>query len=169
MHQNRIFLDCGRFNGVAIQQYCADDTWDIRSWDPDPMKDLDLPLHKFEKSAVWVEDTTLFFSIDPQHQASHIKDLAGSPYKKVVAVPAFDFSEYVAHLPAAEIVCSMDIEGAEFPVLRKMIIDGTIGKLKMLDVEFHHRIMNGEEPRTALELIHEIERRGVLIRLKVPL
>lgn len=171
MTKKRIFLDCGQFDGVAIEQYVVDDSWDIYSFEPNPKsKNTHLPKHKLIRKAVWVKNGTVVFSLDPAYQASHIKDVAGTDYDDKKLVPSIDFSRFVAGLPEdALIVCSMDIEGAEFQVLRKMIKDGTIQRISVLDVEFHHRMMFDEDDNTARKLIQELTELGVIVRLKIVL
>lgn len=172
MSKNRIFLDCGRFDGVAIEQYCVDDSWTIYSFDPHPqdLSHRNLPEHELIEKAVWVEDGEVEFSIDPHVQASHIVGVAGTEYEDTKTVKSIDFSTFVAGLPDdVFIVCSMDTEGSEFPVLRKMIKDGTISKIRVLDVEFHHRIMLNEDDNTARKLIQELWDLGVVVRLKIVL
>lgn len=165
----KIFLDCGRFDGVAIRQYCVDDLWTIYSFDVDPQPELDLPRHYFYKEAVWTQDGDVQVSLDPRKQASHITGVAGEEYKDTVEIPSIDFSKFVSNLPDVLIVCSMDIEGSEFPVLRKMIKDGTIQRFTVLDIEFHHRLMNNEDTDSARSLIQELSELGVIVRLKVVL
>ena len=170
MTKSRIFLDCGQFDGVAIEQYCVDDSWDIYSFEPNPKVNKHLPKHTLIKKAVWIKDGTVTFSVDPNYQASHIKGVAGTDYEKRKRVPCIDFSGFVSRLPGdALIVCSMDIEGAEFQVLRKMIEEGTIYQITVLDVEFHHRMMADEDDESARKLVQEISDLGVIVRLKVVL
>lgn len=165
----RILLDCGRFDGVAIHQYCVDDLWEIYSFDIDPQDNLDLPEHTLIEKAVWTDDKGVEVALDPHKQASHIVGIAGTEYPKTKQVPSLDFSWFVHELSPATIVCSMDIEGSEFPVLRKMIKDGTIQRISVLDVEFHHRMMGNEDADTARELIQQLSKLGVIVRLKVVL
>jgi FkbM family methyltransferase len=169
MPKKRIFLDCGRFDGVAIRQYCVDDSWDIYSFDIDPQPDLDLPKHKLIEKAVWTSDGKVEISLDPRKQATHIKGIAGTDYSETRTVPSIDFSRFVHSLPHELIVCSMDIEGSEFPVLRKMIKDGTAERISVLDIEFHHRIMPDETSETARVLIKQLSELGIIVRLKVVL
>jgi FkbM family methyltransferase len=172
MTKNRIFLDCGQFDGVAIRQYCVDDSWQIYSFEPEPQPKehtQDLPPLNFIKKAVWTKNGWVNFSLDPKKQASHIVDVAGTDYENRKRVHTIDFSEFVSKLPKGLVVCSMDIEGAEFAVLRKMIKDKTIKRISVLDVEFHHRIMATEDDLTAKKLIQEISKLGVIVRLKIVL
>lgn len=167
--KRRILLDCGRFDGVAIQQYCVDDSWTIYSFDIDPQPDLDLPNHTLIESAVWIDDKGVEVSLDPQKQASHIVGVAGTEYPQTKMMPSLDFSWFVHELPEAVIVCSMDIEGSEFPVLRKMIKDGSADMIDVLDIEFHHRMMPDEDDESARELVQELSALGVIVRLKIVL
>lgn len=170
MSKNRIFLDCGQFDGVAIEQYCVDDSWEIYSFEPNPKKLTHLPKHKLIKKAVWVEDGEVLFSLDPAYQASHITGVAGTEYERKKRVSCIDFSKFLHKLDShATIVCSMDIEGAEFAVLRKMIKDGTAYRINVLDIEFHHRLMADEDDSTARKLVQELSDLGVIVRLKIVL
>ncbi len=173
MPKNRILLDCGQFDGVAIRQYCVDDSWKIYSFEPEPQPEVntvDLPPHELIQKAVWTEDGEVSFSLDPRKQASHITGVAGTDFEDRVTVPSIDFSRFVAELPGdALVVCSCDIEGAEFAVLRKMIHDGTAQRLSVLDIEFHHRMMNDEDDESARKLIQELSDLGVIVRLKIVL
>lgn len=166
----KIFLDVGRFDGVAIKQYCVDDSWTIYSFDIDPQPVANLPEHTLIEKAAWIRDEEVEISLDPLKQASHITGIAGTEYPNTKKIQAIDFSWFVSELPPADvIVCSFDAEGSEFPVLRKMIKDGTIDMISVLDVEFHHRIMNSEETEDARKLIQQISDLGVIVRLKVVL
>jgi FkbM family methyltransferase len=166
----RVFIDVGRFDGVAILQYCVDDSWDIYSFDPNPQPDLDLPEHELIQAAVWTDYGYMDFALDPLKQASHLKGIAGTEYEDVVTVPTIDFSDWITRFPEdTEIICSFDAEGAEFSVLRKMIKDGTAQRIKVLDVEFHHRMMNDEDDESARKLVQELSDLGVIVRLKIVL
>lgn len=169
----KIFLDVGQFDGVAIEQYCVDDSWKIYSFEPEVQPDINLerlPKYELIEKAVWTEDGEVSFSLDPNKQASHITGVAGTDYEDKRTVSCIDFSKFVADLPVVDlIICSFDAEGAEFPVLRKMIKDGTIMRIDVLDIEFHHRMMNDENDETARELIQELWDLGVIVRLKIVL
>lgn len=165
----RIFLDVGRFDGVAIQQYCVDDSWEIYSFDIDPQPNLDLPDHTLIGSAAWIDDKGVEVALDPMKQASHIVGVAGTEYPDTKTMPSLDFSWFVHELPPATIVCSMDCEGAEFAILRKMIKDGTAPLITVLDIEFHHRMMNDEDDESARGLVQELSALGVIVRLKIVL
>lgn len=161
----KVFLDCGYYVGQVHKYYPQN--WKTYAWEANPK--LEVP-DWVERKAVWVADGRVKFQLGGRNDASSIVGTTGHGTPELVTVPSFDFSKFVADLPESEaIVCSMDIEGAEFPVLRKMIVDGSAKRLTLLDVEFHHRIMVDETPESAEEIIRELENMGVIVRLKVEL
>jgi len=54
-------------------------------------------------------------------------------------VPSFDLSAWIAQAfePADEVVLKLNVEGAEYAVLEKMIRDGTILRIGRLYVDWH--------------------------------
>ena len=76
-------------------------------------------------------------------------------------VDAIDFSEFVRGLQGNRIVIRMDIEGAEFPVLRKLIKEETIRKVSDLHIEWHQRHLKSESRSTVDELTRTITDFGV--------
>ena len=175
-----IYVDCGFYRGIALGNYLkdgvVDDSWKFYAFEPNEELNLEesidtlgVPIELIKK-AVWIENTTVPFSTYDRDNASSIQGTTAHDNPKTVDVPAIDFSEFVAGLPEdANIYCSMDIEGAEFVVLAKMIADETISKINVLDIEFHHRFMSDYTEDDAAKLISQLESLGVEVRLKVPL
>jgi FkbM family methyltransferase len=58
-----------------------------------------------------------------------------------------------------EVIVKMDIEGAEYSILRQMLADGSIDLVDTLHVEFHDRLMPSESPATTVELRAALEAR----------
>ena len=57
---------------------------------------------------------------------------------KIRNIPCIDFTEWFSQFKAEdEIVLKMNIEGAEFDILEKMIETGELKKVKRLFVEWH--------------------------------
>lgn len=83
----------------------------------------------FHRKAAWISNGELAFT--EEGWSSRI-DEDGS-----LRVRAFDFSRWLRRLRADEIIVKMDIERAEFPVLKKMIADGTDRLLTELLIEWH--------------------------------
>lgn len=166
----KIFLDCGHYVGKALEYYAPfmDDSWLVYAFEPNTQLNVTMTSKRFPfpvswvQKAVWIEDGEVDFELGGREDASHISSV-GQP------VPSLDFSKFVAELPQdAVIVCSMDIEGSEFPVLRKMLADKTAQRLSLLDIEFHHRLTNNEEDQASADFLRRcLEGEGVLVKLKV--
>jgi FkbM family methyltransferase len=61
-------------------------------------------------------------------------------------VECIDFSEFLKNNieKNSEVICKMDIEGAEFEVLDKIINDKTVKLIDILYIEWHSHLLNGE-------------------------
>ncbi len=173
-----IYLDCGFYRGITLRRYVdngiIDKSWDIYVFEPNTDLNVkqhiadhfgDLPVQLIEK-AVWTKGGKVHFHIAGREDAASVEGTSGHDTPKEITVQAVDFSKFVAKLPEAYIICSMDIEGAEFTVLPKMIKDGTIDKIDLLEIEFHHRLMTDYVPDDARKLIKEVEKHGVKVKLK---
>lgn len=171
----RIFLDVGYYVGKALDYYAPlmDETWQVYVFEPNTKLDVKESLKRFPfkatwiKKAVWIEDGEVDFRLTGRNDASHIDSIRVSLDPKI-KVPCLDFSKFVSELPKdATIVCSFDGEGAEFPVLRKMLIDKTAQRISLLDIEFHHRLLSNEDELSASTLRRELESQGILVKLKL--
>ena len=62
-------------------------------------------------------------------------------------VPCFDFSRFVSENFSKDdnIIVKMDIEGSEYDVLEKMVVDGTIEYINHMSVEWHARFFINKE------------------------
>lgn len=77
-------------------------------------------------------------------------------YGHPISVPSVDLSKMLKTFSGSEVYVKMDIEGAEFPVLRKMLADDTVKHIKKLWVEFHDRFIPGESLQTRDDLIKQL-------------
>lgn len=173
----KIFIDAGFYVGKALEYYAPfiDNSWTVYAFEPNPGLDVETSAERFPfkiefiRKAAWLHDGKVGFRLSGRTDAPHIDRIRASTDEKIT-VPCIDFSKFVADLPPdAIIICSMDIEGAEFLVLRKMLEEKTIKRLTLLDVEFHHRLMPKEEGIDAAFLRRKIEEQGVLVKLKLEL
>jgi FkbM family methyltransferase len=91
------------------------------------------------RAAAWTHDGTVMFHEDGS--GSRVSSEYG------VEIPCIDFSKWLEVLKlkgkADEIFVKMDIEGAEVPVLEKMIADGTDALVDELLVEWHGQTVDG--------------------------
>lgn len=173
-----IFLDCGLYSGQIIKEYTRDgiidDTWTIYSFEPNPKLDIKTYMKSIPqkinliKKAVWIKDGKVKFIVSGRHDAAHIEEVRPDDSNaEDIMVDCVDFSRFVSELPNERIICSMDIEGAEYEVLAKMLEENTIDKIELLDIEFHSRILDKYTTEDTLRYIDDIEKRGVKVKLKV--
>ena len=172
---NKIFLDVGYYVGKALEYYAPflDDSWTVYVFEPNTELDVEESLKRFPfqtewiKKAVWIEDGEVGFRLAGRNDASHIDGIRDSVDRKIT-VPCIDFSRFVAELPQDSIIaCSFDGEGAEYPVFRKMLAEGTASRISLLDIEFHHRLLTNEDAATSSTLRQQLEGEGVLVKLKL--
>jgi len=104
---------------------------------------------EFYPNAVWTEDTTLTFHKHWDTVGFSLYDTHPKSYKDEGAfdVAAIDFSTWMKNrfTPDDYVILKMDIEGAEYKVLRKMFDDGSIDLVSKLYIEFHDHWMTLEE------------------------
>jgi FkbM family methyltransferase len=107
------------------------------------------------RRAAWIEDGEIEFARVPRFRAwnstvMRAKNSRGewSGSGEIIRVPCFDFSSWLRKLPERPIV-KMDIEGAEFPVLERMLEDGTDALVTELLVEWHDDRMEDFAERKA--------------------
>ena len=171
----KIFIDAGFYSGHALDYYAPlmDKSWLVYAFEPNTKFKVTETAKRFPfkvnwvKKAVWIEDGETDFVMAGREDASYLKDSREADLDGV-QVPCIDFSKFVGELPDTTIICSMDIEGAEFPVLEKMLKDGTASKIDVLDIEFHHRLVD-KPADDASRLRIALESEGVLVKLKIPL
>jgi FkbM family methyltransferase len=155
----RVFVDCGSNTcKVLADRIERGLESEFFAFEPQPelvacveevrRKHPGVPIHFFPK-AVWVHDGTMSFYLatewGPNYKggstllAGHVKNAAKVDYSRPVTVECIDFSRWLRRNFSRRdrIVVKMDIEGAEYPVLEKMIADGTIDYVSELIVEFH--------------------------------
>lgn len=167
-----IYLDAGFYMGITLQRYIdkgiIDGTWTIYAFEPNEelnKREFSVPII-MSNAAVWVKDGSVTFEIGGREDSSCIEGTAGHSEPKKIKVPCIDFSKFVRDLPEAYIICSMDIEGAEFKVLEKMIKESTIDRINELAIEFHHRLVLDKTDKDARKLIKQLREHGVKVTLK---
>jgi FkbM family methyltransferase len=158
-HPRKIFVDCGSNTcKVLAERIERGSETEFFAFEPQPelvscaeevrRGHPEVPIH-FSNKAVWVLDGTMDFYLatewGPNHRggstllAGHVKNAAKVDYSRPIAVGCIDFSRWIRRNFSRRdhLVVKMDIEGAEYPVLEKMIADGTIDYINELIVEFH--------------------------------
>jgi FkbM family methyltransferase len=185
----KYFIDCGTHlcEGLTdfVRKGIIHEEFEIHTFEANPAcKDLITSIlsTNFENfnvtqhdKAIWINNEKIFF-----HQ--EFRDVYGSPEKTglgssvsgigfehpglldKIEISAISFSEFLSNINNdSYVICKMDIEGAEFKVLRHLIDTGSIKKINELFVEFHHRFMPEESEIFKNQLVCEIESLGVKI------
>jgi FkbM family methyltransferase len=148
----KYFIDCGAHCGESILQaknIFGEDTTVI-SFEPIPSFANQLKeIHKDDESvnivnaAVWINDDIKKFFIHKEitDGSSLLTLYGGVESDYYVEIPCFDLSSWIkkSFKESDYIILKLDIEGAEYEVLNKMIKDGTISMVNELWGEWHHQ------------------------------
>jgi FkbM family methyltransferase len=146
----KYFIDCGAHCGESIlmaKQRFGEDTITI-SFEPVPYLAKQLKeIHKednsvyIQNSAVWIEDTTKKFFISDMYTdgSSLLTSLNNLKEDQYVEIPCFDFSSWLKNTFSQDdyIILKLDIEGAEYEVLNKMIEDKNMNLVNEFWGEWH--------------------------------
>lgn len=150
----RIFIDLGSYDGDTIEQFfnwgkLIGDPYDFYIFGFEPnlkFREQHKSLQKnkrnvkIENKAAWTYDGTLAFWVDLANEpvgSTAMKSKAEKLESVEELVQCFDFSMWLKQFKDDYVIVKMDIEGAEFPVLEKMLSDGTAEIPDKLFVEFH--------------------------------
>jgi len=177
----KIFLDCGTHYGEGLTTFISmfnmDNEWEIYSFEPNKylweghFNQNENENIKYINKAIHVNNDLISFNIAyPNTDASSIyKNHIGDNFYETLQVKCLDLSQFILDNFSKDdyIVIKMDIEGAEYGVLRKMIADNSISYINELFVEFHsHKDdnaikENGENKNSTFELINQIKQLGI--------
>jgi len=157
----RIFLDCGGNRGQSINFFKTTPLYSedfiIYSFEPVPMFNEKYKNREdiiFFDKAVWIDNSDMDFYIS--RRASGVgstlkkeKWSARPDFEHPLRVKCMDFSKWVMENFTKEdyIILKMDIEGAEYDVLEKMIADDSIKYINKAFIEFHFQKMNMNKDR----------------------
>jgi FkbM family methyltransferase len=146
----KVFIDAGGYTGdtvrLFLEQYENADQFEIFCFEPNPNF---LESHKDQKYtflpyAVWTQDCDMDFHLCSNNLGSSLlKSKLGKHHRHIgkVKVKAINFSKWIKENFSKDdfIVLKMDIEGAEYDVLRHMVDQGSIYYIKELYVDWHAR------------------------------
>jgi FkbM family methyltransferase len=146
-----LFVDCGGHDGCsALMFLLTHPHYDCVTFEPNPALWRyyeGLPIRLIRK-AVYTYDGEISFTIDPVDGdgSTLVKgkriDFTGSvadDAAPVITVPCIDLSAFVRKAARRydRIVLKLDVEGAEYDILERMLADGTIAYVDRLYCEFH--------------------------------
>lgn len=176
-----VYIDLGAYNGDSVEQFLNWRTvsfpdkndWVIHAFEPNPKFKATLRKKQtdnihFHEDAAWIENGVLQFAVDDSPTPLGSTLMPGKKAiwdtKEKINVTAFDFSAWVTQFKDDFVVVKMDVEGAEFPILEKMIKDGTITIPNTLLVEFHPNKVREYTTTYKNTLIQKIQKLGVNIK-----
>jgi FkbM family methyltransferase len=145
------FIDCGAWNGYSVEifrkKYDRRCRYFIFSFEVNPFFTENFPhfdKHQLFKQAVWIYDGDVNFYIDSSKKragSTIIKEKTSGilDEKNPIKVKCIDLSKWIIanFNPDDKIILKLDIEGAEYQVLNKMIRDGSIDYIDQLFIEWH--------------------------------
>lgn len=151
----KVFIDCGGHCGCSIRKFreLHNDSGEYEIYSFECNEDLFKYFEGLDVTlipkAVWIENCTkkLYLGLDKQKQGSSLMEdkktyIDTNVYREVLCI---DFPQWLKDNFTEEdyIVLKLDIEGAEYAILNKMIENNTIKIIKELFVEFHSKRMKG--------------------------
>jgi FkbM family methyltransferase len=147
-----------------IQIHNIDPSWHIFSWEANPYThDHFSTIRRFDHlnittfhSAVSTEDGTITLNIENSSAKENNPGKTGTGtsiipldqwqcsgvFDETVVVPSIDFSKWILENcnKSDYVVLKMDIEGAEYNVLEKVISSGAVALIDKLYIEWHSRM-----------------------------
>ena len=154
----KTYIDCGCFIGDTINIAERYGIKEIYAFDAVPFKEWEnYPNVKFEAKAVWIYDGEIDFCDLKTNGSTLISGKDKYTNDKLIKVKCFDFSKWLERFRGYDkVVVKMDIEGAEYEVLKKVIDDKNDDIITDLTIEFHAHKINGTRfYRVHSEMIHE--------------
>lgn len=176
--KKKVFIDCGANRGQGLREFIKmfniDSSWVVESYEPNAECNLaenilEFPFAKAFTKAVWSHTGKVSFSKTivtetNNDEGSSINGLnvyaVENHPQEMIEVDCIDISDILNKYSDEDyIVLKIDVEGAEYEIVRKMIKDGTINKVDELFVEWHSRYgVVGETAETENQLKEEIQK-----------
>lgn len=146
----KVYLDCGGYRGQTLaafrELYRDADEYEIHIFEPNVLISRKYSEGTtFHNVAIWTKDGKKKLYINGKKKnasgSSVFKNITtGNLIKdKPLVVRCIDFCKWIRENFSKQdyIIIKMNIEGAEYPILKKMIKDGSIEYVNMLYVSFH--------------------------------
>lgn len=186
--KKKLFIDGGSNLGQGysfFSKYFSPDKYDYIFIEPNPScmrvikkKFNQIRSAKFLEKAIWIKEEKLsFFGLVEDHRGNtsqggsvlnnHNSSMYASDENRAIYVDAFSFSDFLSEIGKDynTIIVKMDIESAEYDVLRDLIDKKTISLIDHLFVEFHSQYFEAAEQPIYRQLekglIHKINSTGI--------
>jgi FkbM family methyltransferase len=160
----RIFIDCGANTCTVLRAFIKRfPNFEFFAFEAQPelavegervIRELPQTKIRYFSKAVWIRDEEISFYLATQWGPNHRggstlvtgnTNQSAIDYESPIQVKAIDFSSWLGanFSPEDYIIVKMDIEGAEYDVLEKVVTDGNLKLLDELIIEFHHQMNDG--------------------------
>lgn len=157
----KIFLDLGSYDGDTLKlfrdKYPDGKSYKAYCFEPNRFlaSHYDKLNCEYIKAAAWTHDGQVRFYVAEKYIASTVmpnKHGRIKIFNKIVRnmVPCIDFSSWLEKNVSIDddVVCKIDIEGAEYDVLEKVVGDGNLKFIKKLYVDWHaNKLENFDKSR----------------------
>lgn len=167
-----VFIDGGAHLGETLTDFRLSalrhwHAWDVYAFEANPALIPEITrfphVHIVDK-AIWTEDGSVEFFVGATTQSSSILghkstgDLARAP----IRVPSVDFGRWLRDNVTRDdyVMVKLDIEGAEYAVLDKMLLDGSVELVDKFLIEFHNKKVGVSAARDA-EIMAALAARGI--------
>ncbi len=174
-----IFIDGGAHLGETIKAFkksalYSEHQWKIFSFECNPFLVQRIPKGEdvvVIDKAMWIHNKGLKFHFGKSSLGGNVvKNQYSAEKEKSIHVESVNFGQWLRkNFKRRDIIyVKLDIEGAEYTILDKMLQDGSIQYIDKLYVEFHSFIMEDVSKEKDKELIDQIERLGISVVTKAP-
>ncbi len=146
--ENKYLIILGGHNGSIVRQFREDSRYKdffFYVFEPNPIYKNDysgIKNMEMIQSAAWIDDGEIRFYIGNKRFQGHsvMEKKKNIDVNSYIDVPCVDFSQWVLNNFGKDDCLHMrvDIEGAEYDVLTKMVDDKSIDLFEKVYVEFHH-------------------------------
>jgi len=145
----KVFVDLGANKGEITDRFfelVPDNGFEVISFEPNDRFDHDLATKHYavqhNKVLVWIDDGELAFKFDSGstgYSSSCILTKSTGKFEKIVMTPCIDISTWLLQNVCADdfVILKVDIEGAEYEVIRKMDSAGSLSLIDVLLLDTH--------------------------------
>lgn len=146
-YKRKVLIDGGYHLGQYTDSYLKKNSgFEVYAFDPIKFRPIPEGV-RFYNLAIWTKDETKPLHAGRRVDSSSLVDTRAVDLDKDTMVPCIDFSQWLKREFTSDdfIHLKLDIEGAEYEVLQKMMADKTIELIKELVCEWHMKISRSKE------------------------
>lgn len=156
--RRKVLIDGGYHIGQYTEAFLRKNPgFEIFAFDPIKFQQAPTDVRFYDK-AIWIKDGSRTLYLSKRADAASLVDTRAVNLEQIITVDCIDFSQWLAREFTKEdfIHLKLDIEGAEYEVLQKMINDKTIELISELVCEWHMRISRKPDWKLEESLKHQL-------------